>query len=91
MRGLREALAVRLEAIAAEENAEKEDIDTLRADLNALLVRLAGVLMTIAKGSGYLRGRTAQRLAREAMFFCVWSAQNPVREGTIDRLLGEQG
>ena len=88
---LRAALADRLETLAAEENAEKEEIDTLRADLNALLVRLAGVLMTVAKGSGYLRDRTAQRLAREALFFCVWSAQDPVRRGTVDRLLGKQG
>ena len=51
-------------------------------------MRLAGVLMTVAKGSGYLRDRTAQRLAREALFFCVWSAQDPVRQGTIGRLLG---
>lgn len=87
----RAAFARRLAALAAEENAEKEDIDTLRADMNALLVNLAGVLMTVAKGSGYLRGRTAQRLAREALFFCVWSAQDPVRQATIDRLLGPGG
>ena len=68
-----------------------EELHQLRADLNALLVRLAGVLMTVAKGSGYLRDRTAQRLAPEALFFCVWSAQDPVRQGTVDRLLGKQG
>ena len=83
----RAALAARLAVLAADEEAEKEDIDILRADLNALLVRLCGVLMIIAKGSGYLRDRTAQRLAREALFFCVWSAQDPVRLATIDRLL----
>lgn len=87
----RAALAQRLASLAAEENAEKEDIDTLRSDVNALLVRLSGVLMTIAKGTGYLRDRRAQRLAREALFFCVWSAQNPVRQATIDSLLGPEG
>lgn len=58
-----------------------------RADINALLVRLSGVPMTLVKGSGYRRDRPAPRLAREAMFFCVCSAQHPVRPGTVERLL----
>ncbi|MCZ6533333.1 MAG: acyl-CoA/acyl-ACP dehydrogenase [SAR324 cluster bacterium] len=91
MQRQREALTARLGVLAGEENAEKEDIDSLRADINALLVRISGVLMTIAKGTGYRIDRPAQRLVREALFFCVWSAQDPIRQGTIERLLGRNG
>ena len=87
----RGALAARLAALAAREDAEKATIDSLRADINALLVRLSGVLMTLAKGSGYRRDRPAQRLAREALFLCVWSAQDPVRLGTVEQLLDGGG
>jgi len=58
----------------------------IRADVNALLVRLATTLMTLAKGSGYLSSHPAQRLAREAMFFLVWSAPDAVRLGTLERV-----
>ena len=63
-------------------------IDALRADLDDWLVRLAGILMVVAKGSGFAETANAQRLAREAMFFCVWSASTNVRSATIERLLG---
>jgi len=58
----------------------------IRADVNALIVRLAATLMTLAKGTGYLSNHPAQRLVREAMFFLVWSAPDPVRLGTLARL-----
>ncbi len=58
----------------------------IRADVNALLVRLATTLMTLSKGTGYLSNHPAQRLAREAMFFLVWSAPDPVRLGSLARI-----
>ena len=63
------------------------EIDALRIRVNDLLVRAGGVLLTLAKGSGFRREHPAQRLAREALFFCVWSAPQAIRSGTVARLL----
>jgi len=60
----------------------------IRSDVNALLVRQAATLMIFVKGGGYLSSHPAQRLVREAMFFLVWSAPDPVRLGTLKRLWG---
>ncbi|MCH9674632.1 MAG: acyl-CoA/acyl-ACP dehydrogenase [Gammaproteobacteria bacterium] len=58
----------------------------LRAQLNETLVRAAGIMLTIAKGRGFMSGQDAERLYREASFFCVWSASDAVRAGTINGL-----
>ncbi len=55
----------------------------LRIAVNDLLQRLAVAALTCAKGSGFIRQRDTQRLAREAMFFLVWSAPDDVRAGTL--------
>ena len=65
---------VRLDTLAVRETLEQIEIDTFRAEVNNWLVRLAGYLMTNAKGTGFRRDANAQRLATEALFFCVWSA-----------------
>ncbi|NKC15824.1 MAG: hypothetical protein GKR94_27580 [Gammaproteobacteria bacterium] len=78
----------RLLALAAQAAPPQSAIDALRGQLNDWLVRLAGIVMTCAKGSGYKETSTAQRLAREAQFFCVWSASPPVRANTLSHLLG---
>lgn len=65
-----------------------EDSKTeLRIAVNDLLVRLTVAMVTYAKGSGFLRQMDAQRLAREAMFFLVWSAPEDVRAGTLSAIL----
>ena len=82
-----EDLVARLDTLAVRETLEQIEIDTFRAEVNNWLVRLAGFLMTTAKGSGFRRDANAQRLATEAMFFCVWSASGTVRDGTVEHLL----
>ncbi len=59
----------------------------LRIAINALLTRLAVSLLSLSKGSGYVRGQPAERLLREAMFFHVWSAPDSIRAGTLAALL----
>jgi len=59
----------------------------IRVSVNELLMRLAMTCLTFAKGSGFIRQRDAQRLAREAMFFLVWSATDEVRAKTLARFL----
>jgi alkylation response protein AidB-like acyl-CoA dehydrogenase len=60
----------------------------LRIAVNDLLQRLAVAALTNAKGSGFIRQRDTQRLAREAMFFLVWSAPDEVRAGTLAKFFG---
>jgi hypothetical protein len=62
--------------------AELPSMET-RVAVNALLSRLAATNLTLAKGSGYRAGHPAERLAREAMFFLVWSAPPQVQQGTL--------
>jgi len=59
----------------------------IRAAVNDLIMRLAVTMVTFAKGTGYTRGHPAQRLAREGMFFLVWSAPESVQIRTLIRLL----
>ncbi len=59
----------------------------IRVAVNDLLIRLAVAILTYAKGSGFIRQQTAQRLAREAMFFLVWSAPEEVRADTLASFL----
>ncbi len=61
--------------------------DEIRIAVNDLLVRLSAVLLTLSKGSGYLRSDPAQRLVREAIFFLVWSAPEAIQLGTLQSLL----
>ncbi len=59
----------------------------MRVAVNDLLMRLAIATLIYCKGSGFIRQREAQRLAREAMFFLVWSAPEDVRVQTLGRFL----
>ncbi len=61
---------------------------TVRAAVNDLVMRLSVGLMTFAKGSGYLKSHPAQRLAREAMFFLVWSTPDCVQLKTLQNNFG---
>ncbi|MCH7812722.1 MAG: acyl-CoA/acyl-ACP dehydrogenase [Planctomycetes bacterium] len=60
----------------------------IRAAVNDLVLRLAVGTVTFAKGTGYLAGKPAQRLAREALFFLVWSIPEDVQTDTLRRFLG---
>ena len=79
--GVREKLMSHASSIA--DGASEIPKTEIRIAVNDLLMRLAVGLMTLAKGSGYVRQRDAQRLVREAMFFLVWSAPDDVRAGTL--------
>lgn len=59
----------------------------VRIAVNTLLSRLGAALLLTTKGSGFMKGQPAERLAREAMFFHVWSAPDAVRAGTLGALI----
>ena len=75
-------LASRLTA-AATLGTAPADRDRLRADANSLVVRAAQAALTAAKGAGFVRGHPAERLARESLFFLVWSCPQAVTEAFL--------
>jgi alkylation response protein AidB-like acyl-CoA dehydrogenase len=62
---------------------------SLRAAANGLVLRATQAALTAAKGAGFLRGHPAQRWARQALFFLVWSCPRPAAEATLALLAPE--
>ncbi|GAC1448337.1 MAG: hypothetical protein NVSMB9_31390 [Isosphaeraceae bacterium] len=60
----------------------------VRAQSNALVLRATQAYLTARKGSGFLLEDPAQRWARQALFFLVWSCPGPVAEATIRDFAG---
>ena len=60
----------------------------VRGQANALALRLTQAYLTARKGSGFLREDPAQRWARQALFFLVWSCPSPVAQAAIRDLAG---
>ena len=60
----------------------------VRAQANALVLRATQSYLAARKGSGFLRTEPAQRWARQALFFLVWSCPSPVARATIRDLAG---
>jgi alkylation response protein AidB-like acyl-CoA dehydrogenase len=61
----------------------------LRANANGLVLRATQAALTAAKGGGFLRSHPAQRWARQALFFLVWSCPRPATEATLALLAPE--
>ena len=80
-------LDARLES-AASGGIEAADRERLRADANGLVVRAAHAALTAAKGAGFVRGHPAERLARESLFFLVWSCPPAVSGAVLCELAG---
>ena len=62
--------------------------DRLRTDANSLVVRAAQASLTATKGAGFVRGHPVERLARESLFFLVWSCPQAVATATLCELAG---
>jgi alkylation response protein AidB-like acyl-CoA dehydrogenase len=60
----------------------------LRARVNALVLQATQATLTSCKGTGFVRNHPAQRWARQALFFLVWSCPWPVAAATIEYLTG---
>jgi len=52
--------------------------ETLRTRATDLALRMSQALLTASKGAGFVRGHPVERLAREALFFLVWSCPQTV-------------
>ncbi len=62
--------------------------EALRARANSLVLRSTQAALAAAKGSGYVVGHPAGRMAREALFFLVWSCPQPVMQANLCELAG---
>jgi hypothetical protein len=60
-----------------------EAATTIRARANSLVLRATQAALTASKGAGFLRGHPAQRWARQALFFLVWSCPRPAAEAML--------
>ena len=61
----------------------------LRAKANALVLRSTQAMITASKGAGFVHPHPAQRWARQALFFLVWSCPRPAAEATLGYLLAD--
>jgi alkylation response protein AidB-like acyl-CoA dehydrogenase len=74
----------------AHEGGTPEAALALRARVNTLVLRATQAALTASKGTGFLRSHPAQRWARQAMFFLVWSCPRPAAEATLAYLTGPE-
>jgi alkylation response protein AidB-like acyl-CoA dehydrogenase len=65
-----------------------EAAQSLRARANAHVLRVTQAALAVSKGTGFLREHPAQRWARQALFFLVWSCPWPVTAATLGYLAG---
>jgi alkylation response protein AidB-like acyl-CoA dehydrogenase len=65
------------------EGCTPESAAALRGRANTLVLRATQAALTASKGAGFLRSHPAQRWARQALFFLVWSCPRPAVEATM--------
>jgi butyryl-CoA dehydrogenase len=63
-----------------------EQATALRARANALVLHATQAALTAGKGTAFLGSHPAQRWARQALFFLVWSCPRPAAEATLELL-----
>jgi alkylation response protein AidB-like acyl-CoA dehydrogenase len=74
-----------------EQGGPAEQPMTLRARANALVLRATQTALTASKGTGFVHPHAAQRWARQALFFLVWSCPAPAAEATLAYLSPADG
>jgi butyryl-CoA dehydrogenase len=70
----------------ATQGGTAEGATALRTLANSLVLRATQAALTVSKGTGFLRDHPAQRWARQALFFLVWSCPRPTTEATLAHL-----
>jgi alkylation response protein AidB-like acyl-CoA dehydrogenase len=74
----------------SEEGGTPEAAAALRGRANTLVLQTTQAALTAAKGTGFVRPHPAQRWARQALFFLVWSCPWPAAAATLAYLTGEE-
>lgn len=67
----------------AKTGGSPEKAAALRGKANTLVLQATQTALTAAKGAGFLKDHAAQRWARQALFFLVWSCPRPATEATL--------
>jgi alkylation response protein AidB-like acyl-CoA dehydrogenase len=75
----------RLHALAQSTPADA-DVLGLRVECTRLVLRATQAALAVAKGAGFLIGHPAQRWARQAQFFLVWSCPQPAASALLAEL-----
>jgi hypothetical protein len=70
--------------------ATAEAATTLRGRANLLALHATQAALTAGKGTAFVRPHPAQRWARQALFFLVWSCPWPAASATLDSLSAER-
>lgn len=86
----RSVLRAQMHHLAAGEGAA-EDAVALRAGANSLVLRATQAALIAAKGTGFVHPHPAQRWARQALFFLVWSCPRPAAQATLAHLAPVSG
>ncbi|WP_145272181.1 acyl-CoA dehydrogenase family protein [Tautonia plasticadhaerens] len=73
---------------AAEGRADAPSASEIRTRANPFVIRATHAYLTARKGTGFLRTDPAQRWARQAMFFLVWSCPGPVARAAMFEFAG---
>ena len=60
----------------------------LRVEVTRLALRASQLALLAAKGSGFVAPHPAQRWARQALFFLVWSCPQPVASAALREFAG---
>jgi butyryl-CoA dehydrogenase len=71
----------------AQSGGSPEQAAALRGKANTLVLQATQTALTAAKGAGFLKDHPAQRWARQALFFLVWSCPRPATEATLAYLV----
>lgn len=84
----REHMAIEKDLLAMAAGREVCTNESLRARANSLVLRASQAALAAAKGAGYVVGHPVGRMAREALFFLVWSCPQPVMQANLCELAG---
>jgi len=71
----------------ATRTAEGATLIEVRVACNRLVLQATQAALLAAKGTGFVAGHPAQRWARQALFFLVWSCPRPAAEGMLAELM----
>jgi butyryl-CoA dehydrogenase len=66
---------------------DSETASRLRGRANSLVLRITQTALVASKGTGFLLSHPAQRWARQAHFFLVWSCPRAAVDATLEDLL----
>ncbi len=70
----------------SQEPGDAAETLALRVDATRLALRATQTALIVSKGIGFVSPHPAQRWARQALFFLVWSCPRPAAEGLLAEL-----